>query len=100
MTGRADPEGPWVPVGVGVHTGVAHFGAVGEGEGLVELTALGDAVNVAARLGSEAAAGEVIISNRTVDRAGVNTESFERRTVNWKGKSEPMDVWVMHVRPK
>jgi adenylate cyclase len=30
-TGHADPDGPWVPVGAGVHTGTAWFGAVGEG---------------------------------------------------------------------
>ncbi len=99
VTGHADPEGPWAPVGVGIHTGLAYFGAVGEGDGLVELTALGDAVNVAARLGSEAAGGEVIISDSTVDRAGVSTENFERRTVELKGKSDPMDVWVMQVSP-
>ena len=84
---------------MGIHTGVAYFGAVGEGDGLVQLTALGDAVNVAARLGSEAAAGELIISDRTVNRAGVRTYGFERRTVDLKGKSEPMDVWVIHVKP-
>lgn len=99
VTGHADPDGPWAPVGVGVHTGVAYFGAVGEGDGLIELTALGDAVNVAARLGSEAAAGEAIISTSTVLKAGVSTNRFERRTVDLKGKSEPMDVWVIHVGP-
>ena len=82
VTGHADPEGPWTPVGVGIHTGVAYFGAVGEGDGLIELTALGDAVNVASRLGSEAAAGEVIISDRTVLKAGASTSHFERRTVD------------------
>jgi adenylate cyclase len=99
VTGHADPEGPWAPEGVGIHTGVAYYGAMGEGDGLVELTALGDAVNVAARLGSEAAAGELIISDSTVNRAGVNTDKFERRTVDLKGKSEPIDVWVLHVEP-
>jgi adenylate cyclase len=28
-TGHADPGGPWIPVGVGVHAGVAYFGAMG-----------------------------------------------------------------------
>ena len=36
---------PWVPVGVGVNTGVAYVGAVGTEEH-VEFTALGDEVNV------------------------------------------------------
>ncbi len=44
-TGHADDSGPWLPIGAGVHTGQAWFGAVGEG-GRTELTFLGDAVNV------------------------------------------------------
>jgi adenylate cyclase len=97
VTGHADPEGPWAPVGVGIHTGVAYFGAVGSRDDMVELTALGDAVNIAARLGSEAGAGEVVISNETAQKAGVDTSVLEKRTVELKGKSEPMDVWVMKV---
>lgn len=38
---------PWVPVGAGVHTGVAYVGAVGTAEH-VEFTALGDVVSVTA----------------------------------------------------
>ncbi len=100
VTGHADPEGPWAPVGVGIHTGVAYFGAVGSRDDMVELTALGDAVNIAARLGSEAGAGEVVISNETAQKAGVDTSVLEKRTVELKGKSEPMDVWVMKVTAK
>jgi adenylate cyclase len=96
-TGHADPEGPWVPVGVGIHTGRAYFGAVSSREGLVELTALGDAVNTASRLATKAAAGEIIISEETAQKAGVDTGNLERRTLELKGKSSPMDVWVMRV---
>ena len=31
VTGHGDPAGPWLPIGVGVHTGIAFVGAVGEG---------------------------------------------------------------------
>ncbi len=96
-TGHADPGGPWVPVGVGIHTGTAYYGAVSSADGLVELTALGDAVNVASRLGSNAATGEIVISQRTALMAGMDTANLEKRTLELKGKSEPMDVWVMRV---
>ena len=54
-------DGPWVPVGAGVHAGRAWFGIVGEGTH-IELTAVGDTVNVAARLAAAAGAGEVLVS--------------------------------------
>ncbi|MDK1030100.1 MAG: adenylate/guanylate cyclase domain-containing protein [Anaerolineae bacterium] len=69
-------------------------------DGLVELTALGDAVNVAARLGSKAAAGGIVISVSTALKAGLDTSDLERRTLELKGKSEPMDIWVMRVMQK
>ena len=99
VTGHADPEGPWAPVGVGVNTGEAYFGTVGTGDELVELTALGDPVNVAARLASQAATGEALLGESTVRKAGLDTAGLERRTLALKGKSEPMVVWVMKVEP-
>lgn len=97
VTGHADPEGPWAPTGVGIHTGRAYYGAVSSSDGLVELTALGDSVNVAARLASQAAAGELLISEHTARKAEIDTRDLEVRTLELKGKSEPMDVWVMRV---
>jgi adenylate cyclase len=97
VTGHADPEGPWAPVGVGVNTGEAYFGTVGTGDRMIEITALGDEVNVAARLASQAAAGEVVLSESTVRRAALDTTGLEKRTLALKGKSQPMDVWVMTV---
>jgi adenylate cyclase len=99
VTGHADAEGPWVPVGAGVNTGVAYFGTVGTSEDLIEITALGDEVNVAARLASQAAAGEILLSQTTVDQAGLDTAGLQKRTLDLKGKAEPIDVWVMAVGP-
>lgn len=98
VTGHTDPEGPWAPVGVGINVGEAYFGTVG-GEELVEITALGDEVNVAARLASQAAAGEVVLSESTVQKAGIEPSALEKRTLALKGKSEPMNVWVIKVTP-
>ena len=44
--GNDGPE-PWVPIGIGVHTGVAYVGRVGEGDAC-DFTAVGDAVNTTA----------------------------------------------------
>jgi adenylate cyclase len=97
VTGHADPEGPWAPVGVGINTGEAYFGVVGEDDELVEITALGDEVNIAARLASQADAGEIVLSESTVQKAGLVTADLEKRTVALKGKSQLIDVWVMTV---
>lgn len=95
VTGHDAESGPWAPVGVGINTGEAYFGVVGEDDDLVELTALGDAVNVAARLASIAASGEIVLSESTVRGAAIDTTQLDPRIVELKGKTEPVDVWVM-----
>jgi adenylate cyclase len=94
-TGHADGQ-PWLPVGVGVNTGVAYVGAVGTDEH-VEFTALGDPVNVAARLASEARTGEVLATVETVRSAAWPDGDLEHRRVELKGKAEPTEVVVLHA---
>lgn len=89
-TGHEDPGGPWVPVGAGVHSGRAWFGAVGEGTH-VELTALGDVVNVAARLASQAESGEIIVSVAAAEAAGLDP-ALERTSLDLKGRQLATEV--------
>jgi len=79
-TGNVGGAAGWVPVGVGVHTGTAFVGTVGRSGGLLELTALGEDVNVAARLASEAAAGEMVCSEPAFSAADLDIPS-ERRVL-------------------
>jgi adenylate cyclase len=97
-TGHADPGGPWLPMGAGVHTGRAWVGALGD-EVHVELTAVGDAVNVTARLASVAAAGEILVSADTARAAGIDAGAT-RRTVELKGKAEPVEVVPITIGSK
>jgi adenylate cyclase len=97
VTGHTDLEGPWAPVGVGINTGVAYFGVVGTSDDMIEMTALGDEVNVAARLASQAAAGEILLSESTAQKADLDTAGLEKRTLELKGKDQPIDAWVMTV---
>ena len=96
-TGHANPEGPWVPVGAGVHTGTAYIGSVTSAEGLVDIAVLGDSVNVAARLASLAQAGEVVLSEEVRQAAGISPEGMESRHMELKGRSEPVDIWALSV---
>jgi adenylate cyclase len=98
-TGHADPDGPWLPAGVGVHTGVAFVGAVGSEGSVTDITALGDAVNSAARLASAAAAGEVLISEASAEAARLAGNDLERRDLALKGRTEPLRVRVLRVAP-
>jgi adenylate cyclase len=88
-------DGSGLPVGVGVHTGVAFLGAMGEQGEVDDFTALGDTVNTAARLGSEAGAGNVLVSEATAAASGLDTFGLERRHLILKGRQEPIDVVVL-----
>ncbi len=81
---------------MGVNTGVAYVGAVGEGE-QVELTAMGDPVNVAARLASAAGPAELLVTESTAREASLETSGLEQRTLALKGKSESTKVYVLHA---
>ncbi len=94
-TGHGEAEGPWVPVGAGVHAGLAWFGAVGDGS-YVELTALGDTVNTAARLASAAGPGEVLVSAEAATAAGLDP-NLARHTLDLKGKALGTEVISLRV---
>jgi adenylate cyclase len=97
VTGHSNPEGPWAPVGVGVHTGVAYVGSVGSKEGVREIAVLGNAANLTARLSSKAAKGEVLISDEAAASAKLTDRSLEKRRLKLKGISKPAIVRVMQV---
>jgi adenylate cyclase len=84
-----------IPVGTAVHTGVAFVGATGLGTTVEDFTALGDAVNITARLASAASAGEVIVSVAAAEAAGMATDQLERRTAEIRGRTEPINVIVV-----
>jgi adenylate cyclase len=97
QTGHRDSKGPWLPVGIGVHTGQAFVGVVGGEDTTADFTALGDNVNITARLASEAGPGEILISEASYAAANLNREDLERRQLELKGKSEPIGVRILRV---
>jgi class 3 adenylate cyclase len=62
---------PRFVIGIGVSTGTVTAGTIG-GPGRLDYTVLGDAVNVAQRLQSEAIGGEILASGATVAQAGAD----------------------------
>ena len=76
-----------------MHTGEAFFGAVGAQGGIVDVTALGDAVNIAARLASQAGEGEILMSQETHLEAGLSLGDLARRELELKGRKQPVSVF-------
>ena len=96
LAARADasPSGP-IPAGTAVHTGEAFVGATGPADTVNDFTALGDVVNATARLASTARAGELIVSAAAAEAAGTSVDGIERRTVEIRGRTQPIDVLVL-----
>ena len=95
--GYGTPAGPWIDVGIGIHTGMSYIGGVTTISGIADISILGDTVNTAARLTSHAAPGQIIISEETRNRANMSRESMKFINLRLKGKSTEIDAWMLKV---
>jgi adenylate cyclase len=79
--------------GVGIHGGEVIIGDIGYRDHMV-FTALGDAVNVAARLQdmTKTLACEAIVSEEVRLTAGLSSDALPEREVTIRGRAEPMIV--------
>jgi adenylate cyclase len=93
-TGHDRAEEPWVPLGVGVHTGEAYVGAVGEPGKNLDIAVLGDSVNTGSRLAGQAQTGQIVVSDDAFRSAGLDKSGLEFRSLTLKGKEAPVDAWV------
>ena len=84
----------WLPLGIGLHAGLAYVGKVGTST-VNDFTALGDTVNSAARLQAEAAAGEIVLSETVYQEASDLYPGLEQRTVALRGKAEAITIRVI-----
>ena len=86
-TGHGDEGGPWLPLGAGVHTGVAFVGMISRGSSS-DFTAFGDPINVAAHVAGQAASGEILVTDVAAAAGGLQTDGLERRRLSLKGFEE------------
>jgi class 3 adenylate cyclase len=80
-----------VGTGIGLASGLVVVGNIGSMKKM-EYTAIGDAVNLASRLCSQASSGQVLLPENTRAEAGVDGLASEG-TMILKGIAEPVAVW-------
>lgn len=90
--GYGGDERPWLQLGVAVNAGVAYVGNVGAA--VVDFTALGDPVNLSARMQQHAAAGELLVASGVADDM---METSARRRLNLRGYDRPMEAYALNA---
>jgi adenylate cyclase len=85
---------PWLPIGLGLHFGPAHVGNVGAGE-VKDFTAIGDAVNVAARLQSKAGPGQIVVSETVYESVTARYPMSEMVSMQVKGREHPVPARIL-----
>lgn len=80
-----------IAVGIGLHTGEATIGYIGSDK-RSEYTAIGDTVNLAARLESNAAGGQILISEATAAASGNLIPVTQREPLTVKNRIQPVNV--------
>jgi adenylate cyclase len=82
---------PTFEIGIGVATGTAIAGYIGSPKRM-EFTAIGDIVNVARRLCSQAKAGQILACGRTFEMLGEKASTRSLGPIHLKGKEIPVSV--------
>jgi adenylate cyclase len=94
----ADRGKPYsLDVGIGISTGDVVVGNLGSAE-FFDYTVIGDTVNLASRLQSNAKRGQILISASTYEEVKDFVEADPMEPLTVKGKSQPVDVFVVRSR--
>ncbi|HUS19209.1 MAG TPA: adenylate/guanylate cyclase domain-containing protein [Terriglobales bacterium] len=92
---------PELRVGIGINTGIVTAGNIGSLRRL-DYTVIGDTVNIASRLMSNAAGGQIIVSVATAAEIGSGFNMTSLPPMKLKGKAEPVAAFQVewHTKPK
>src|SRR5207302_869390 len=97
--GYGSDEGAWLALGASVNAGTAYVGNVGP-EDVMDFTALGDPVNVAARLQAHAAGGEIVVAE-DVEPGLDSIPNARRESLMLRGHESPVPVVTIRLdRPQ
>ncbi len=81
-----------IAIGIGINTGTATVGYIGSRD-RTDYTAIGDTVNLAARLEKQAGAGQIIISRFTFEALSQKFPVRPCDQIRVKGKQEPVQIY-------
>ena len=90
---RTQPPDSLYSFGIGVNTGEAMVGNIGSRDRIQNYTAIGDVVNVAARLQQEAKDNNIMLNHSTFTRVRQYVRVTKLPPLQVKNKAEPLDVW-------
>lgn len=107
LLARWQQEGrPWLAeakalsTGIGVNTGMAVVGSIGSPRRL-EYTAIGDVVNLSARLQALAGGGEVLVSLSTLEQCAGKVQATPLPPVQIRGKAQQVPIFrITSLAPK
>ena len=96
-------RGAELPIGIGVNTGQAFTGFLGPTDEVSGFSAVGDAVNVAHRLGEAAGSGELVVGgdelSSDVPPSDGPDEAWELSELQVKGRDQPVRAWRLRLQP-
>jgi adenylate cyclase len=79
-------------IGIGINTGRVTAGNIGSTQRM-DYTAIGDTVNVAARLCAGAAGGQIVVSDATFRELHGSFPTRKRHAMRVKGRESPLEVY-------
>ncbi len=92
---RMHPLGVPISFGFGVNTDFATVGNIGSQERQQNYTAIGDAVNVAARLQQNTSDNNILLNHSTFVRTRKHVKVQQVPPLQVKNKTAPLDVWSL-----
>jgi adenylate cyclase len=89
------PQGIPIAFGFGVNTGLGVVGNLGSKGRMQNYTAIGDAVNVSARLQQNAVDNNILLNHSTFVQVRQQVLASKVPPLQVKNKSAPLDVWTL-----